>query len=530
MRTFGWPLRFSFMLLTMMAVTLPSRSPACASDQYVFEHEFVLGTSLQIQVDADSSAAAQAAESRVLAEIQRLEKIYSRHNVDSELARWQSSLSEAVPVSDELRQILAASDRWQLLSHGAFNPAVESASLLWKQAEQKGQPPAAEELARVIERIRQPQWVLNETTKTATHLAAGPLTLDAIAKGTILDRSAQAALSGFPEVRGIIINIGGDLRIAGDTVSPVQITDPFHDALNAKPLCSIYVHNQGVATSGGYRRSFQVAEKSYSHIIDPRTASPVEQFASVTVVARDAETADALATTFSVLSANECLALVTSLSEVEFLLMTHTGERIVSPGWEELQQPRLFRLADATQSSTTPKDSPLATETGARLLELEVNFELAQPAGAQYRRPYLALWLEDADGFPVRTAALWMTTKQPGPRWHRDLLRWYRNDRTRKLSDQKELIGVISEATRGPGKYKVVFDGNDDAGDPLKPGKYTLYLEVVREHGTYQLISHPLEIGTEPIAKVKLKSNAEIKSASVEYRQPTSATGKSESK
>ena len=255
-----------------------------------------------------------------------------------------------------------------------------------------------------------------------------------------------------------------------------------------------------------------------------------EQFASVTVVAKDAETADALATTFSVLSANECLALATSLSGVEFLLLTQTGERIVSPGWEELQQPRLFRLADAIQSSTPPKASPLASETGNRLLELEVNFELAKPAGAQYRRPYLALWLEDADGYPVRTAALWMTTKQPGPRWHRDLLRWYRNDRTRKLADQKDLIGVVSEATRGPGKYKVVFDGKDDAGEPLQPGQYTLYLEVVREHGTYQLISHSLEIGTKPIAKVELKSNAEIKSASVEYREPTSSSGQSESR
>ena len=114
-----------------------------------------------------------------------------------------------------------------------------------------------------------------------------------------------------------------------------------------------------------------------------------------------------------------------------------------------------------------------------------------------------------------------MQTKQPGPRWHRDLLRWYRNDAVRKLADKRDLIGTISGATRGSGQYKAVFDGKDDAGQLLPAGKYTLFIEVAREHGTYQLIRHPLTLGTEPIAETKLKSNVEIQSASVEYRPAT---------
>ncbi|MEM0924921.1 MAG: DUF2271 domain-containing protein, partial [Planctomycetota bacterium] len=52
---------------------------------------------------------------------------------------------------------------------------------------------------------------------------------------------------------------------------------------------------------------------------------------------------------------------------------------------------------------------------------LHVWFKLERPAGARYRRPYLAVWLEDPDGYPVKTATLWWQTEQPGPRWHRDL-------------------------------------------------------------------------------------------------------------
>lgn len=509
-----------FVVASVLSVT-PS---AIAADRHVFEHEFVLGTSLQIQVDADSPALAQAAEANVLAEIARLEKVYSRYSADSELSRWQAASGQATRVSTELLQVLEACDHWKQLSQGAFNPAVQSASLRWKQAEQQGQVPTAEELSTIAKQIQRPSWKLDRAASTATPLAAGPLTLDAIAKGTILDQAARAGLSTDSGIHGVIVTIGGDVRVVGKITTSVQITDPFHDAVNAKPLCTIDVHNQGVATSGGYRRGFNVAGTHYSHNLDPRTAQPVDHFASVTVVADTAETADALATTFSVLSAKECLSLASKLNDVHFLLVTNEGELIASPGWKKLLPSSTTAAMYAEPSNEQSKDAPATAATESGLLELEVQFELSRPKGAQYRRPYVAIWLEDADGFPVRTALLWITTKQPGPRWHRDLLRWYRNDRTRKLTNERDLIGVISEATRGPGQYKAVFDGKDDAGEPLKPGKYTLYLEAAREHGTYQLIKYPLELGTEPFAKVDLKGNVEIESASIEYRKqnPTS--------
>lgn len=50
---------------------------------------------------------------------------------------------------------------------------------------------------------------------------------------------------------------------------------------------------------------FLIGSESYSHLIDPRTALPVSHFASVTVVADTAETADALATALSVSPLND---------------------------------------------------------------------------------------------------------------------------------------------------------------------------------------------------------------------------------
>lgn len=167
-----------------------------------------------------------------------------------------------------------------------------------------------------------------------------------------------------------------------------------------------------------------------------------------------------------------------------------------------------------------PAKEPTKEAGDGGLLELRVKVELNRPAGAQYRRPYMAVWLEDADEFPVRTGLLFMMTKEPGPRWHRELNRWYRQDNVRRLADETKLIGVVSSASRGPGEYEAVFDGKDDHGKPLKPGKYTLFVEVAREHGTYQIIRQPLELGAKPIESTNLKTNVEIKSGSFEYRKP----------
>ena len=157
-------------------------------------------------------------------------------------------------------------------------------------------------------------------------------------------------------------------------------------------------------------------------------------------------------------------------------------------------------------------DEPEVTQGG-----LHVWFSLQRPSGSRYRRPYVAIWLEDRDGFPVKTGVLWLQTNQPGPRWHRDLTRWYRNDRMRKLAENTNLIDGISGPTRGPGNYRTHFDGTDNTGKQLPHGEYTLCLEAAREHGTYKIIREKIHWGNEGIAKRNLKGNIEIPMASYHF-------------
>ena len=162
--------------------------------------------------------------------------------------------------------------------------------------------------------------------------------------------------------------------------------------------------------------------------------------------------------------------------------------------------------------------SDLAEQSAAKTpYDVQLEFEIAKAAGGgRYRRPYVAVWVEDADGFPVKTLSLFLMADNPGPRWHRDLRRWYSSDQVRQLVDDAKLIGTISKPTRNPGVYKVAWDGRDDKGDLLQKGKYTLYIEAAREHGTYQLMKHGFELGGADFNE-QLKGNVEISAASIRY-------------
>lgn len=522
-------------LLTCVALLLACTGTTLA-ETFEFHHEQVLGTSLEIRIEAQARASAEEAEAALLAEFDRLSRMLTEYSPDSDFSRWQNSLGEQKSIPLELIQLLEQADHWQRITNRAFSPAVAEFSRLWQQAERDGSLPAEEELQRILARSTRQHWRLNSQAATAVRLTDSPLTLNAIAKGAIVEW-AVASARRIKGLESIVVNCGGDLRVAGPHREPIQIANPFADAVNDPPVSTIYVRDRAVATSGGYRRGFTIAGRRYSHILDPRTGRPVEHVASASVIATSSATADALATAFNVLPPEESLKIVSTLADVDCLIIDSTGQRHVSPGWSHWERPdqdavppnpasdsSLAQAPGGKGTSPAANDGTPAKSTPVELLELEVRFELARVDGGRYRRPYVAVWIEDKDDFPVRTAVLWLQTRDPGPRWHKDLLRWYRSDAIRRLADATDLIGTISSASRGPGEYKAVFNGKDDAGKPLRSGDYTLYIEVAREHGTYQLIRQPLTLGKTPKESTPLKPNVEIKAASFEYRAPKPPT------
>ncbi|KLV04214.1 hypothetical protein ABT56_16555 [Photobacterium aquae] len=107
--------------------------------------------------------------------------------------------------------------------------------------------------------------------------------------------------------------------------------------------------------------------------------------------------------------------------------------------------------------------------------QMDIEFALPKIETSMYARPYVAVWIEDAQRKPVRTVQLWVGKDE----WLKDLRSWWR-----KVGRyDRELVDAVTSATRPAGDYRFVWDGLDDNGKRVAQGEYTFYVEVVREHG-----------------------------------------------
>lgn len=285
---------------------------------FVFHYEHVLGTSLELKVDAESESAARCAESIVLAEVDRLESVLSGWSHTSELARWQATHDVAVPVSPDLADVLHASDAWRARTGGAFNPAAQAIIELLRDGDARDVSPA------LLEELRGPLWQVDRGAGTARRLVRHAVSLDAIAKGHIVSRAAAHARD-VGGVTGVLLNIGGDLQHLGTSAALVGIADPSAPAENSAPIAVVRIRNAALATSGGYRRGFVLDGRRVSHIVDPRSGQPAQRVASASVFAPDCADADALSTAFSVMDPHDSVALADSLPGVGCLIIVESG-------------------------------------------------------------------------------------------------------------------------------------------------------------------------------------------------------------
>lgn len=511
-------MRAHFSILVLQALVAQSLWADDSLLTGVFRHEQVLGTSLELKVFGSSHEQALKVEAAALAEIDRLAKILSTYDANSEVCRWLRTRNEAVKVSPELGRVLHLFELWRAQTGGALDPAAAAVSGVWRDAVSRQQLPSAAELARAVAAVAKPHWRLDADASHATHLSDTPLVFNSLTKSFIIERAADAAMKAAAPA-GLVLNIGGDIVVRGKVREIISIADPLSDAENEPPMSRIVVTGGAVATSGNYRRGFDILGHHYSHIVDPRTGLTAEGVLSATVVAPDATTAGALATSMCVVTSDESARLAARHS-ADYLLVLRDGRRVSSSGRKNLQHPAErspsivaqlitagFFVAGAvlSASSTTNDDGGM---------ELVINLELKRINDARYRKPYVAVWIEDKDKFPVRTLALWYGK----PRWLPDLKIWFKEDQLRKLVDGTDLATTVSSATRSAGKYTLKWDGKDDKGVPVSAGKYTVMIEAAREHGTYQLMKQEMEFSRVP-AQFKLKGNAEIEEVTLDYRR-----------
>ncbi|MFO0935273.1 MAG: DUF2271 domain-containing protein [Gemmataceae bacterium] len=472
------------------ASTRPAVPPADPRLQS-FHYDHTVGTSLDGWVFGDGEKAGLAA----LSEIDRLNLVFSPHDPSSELGRFNHD--GLAPTSQDFYTVHKLFESWSRVTGGVLSPRMAPIQHMWQDAAAANRLPTQAEITATLATVRESR-------------ARGKLTLNSVAKGYILHRAGEAAKSVSPQ--GGMVDLGGDLVTWGDRPFTVGIANPSSPFDNASPLTAIAVQNLAVATSGGYLRGYDIAGRHYSHILDPRTGLPADAVAQATVIAPDATTANALATACCVLDPRESIRIIESLAGVECLIVPAEGPAIRSSGFAN------FEVAlEATNDTDVANETETETETTLvtdwlKDYQVTVSLEIVKfMGGGRYRRPYVAVWVENSDDKIVRTLAVWGRQ----PRWLPELTGWWKLAK----SDQ-ELVKSVTKATRSPGKYDVVWDGKNDKGKALPQGKYTIKVEVNREHGKHLYQSGKINCEGDDDT-ITLEKNAEMGDVIVTYGKKT---------
>lgn len=293
-----------------------------------------MGTSVTIQVVTDvSENEFGEVVAKVWERFDEIEQRFSRFRADSELTLANQNAGKPTEVSPEFAALLDRALELAKISQGVFDPTV--LGLMVASGYDRDFAQVGTGQTKDNELAAAGCWpeVQLDTERGLLTLPAGVgLDLGGIAKGYAVDAGKEILAKHF---QNFLLNAGGDICLAGKNLEGAAWRVGVEDPQGGELLARLALSDKAVATSGAYKRHWQVGDKTAHHIMNPQSGSPAKSdLTSVTVIAERAEQSDSLATTIFILGVKDGLQLAKELG-VECLLVHTSGKLLGTPGIEK---------------------------------------------------------------------------------------------------------------------------------------------------------------------------------------------------
>lgn len=285
---------------------------------------------------------------------QQVEALFERINAqmstwrpDSEISRFNRVRTGGwFEISDEFMLVLDTAHRINQQTGGAFDVTVGGLVKLWGfgPSIRRNKAPESKAITEQLGHTGPATFAIDLSRNMIRKVDPEmQLDLSGIAKGYAVDAVAEIlAQSGSDD---FLVEIGGEVRASGRRLdgAPWRVAIEKPDTQGRSIQAAVSLDNAAIATSGNYRDYFQIGNKRYSHIIDPKTGSPSNNgVASVSVITDDVMTADALATGLMVMGAEKALTLAAKNNLAVMIIERDGNEFRVfsSGGFDTLQSTR----------------------------------------------------------------------------------------------------------------------------------------------------------------------------------------------
>ncbi|PUA30507.1 MAG: hypothetical protein B0W54_08480 [Cellvibrio sp. 79] len=413
------------------------------------------------------------------------------------IAAAEFSAAKKSPDSDLHQRCM----QWEYQSQSAFSCRLGDLEAQWQQARISNELPDRAQLRQLAGQLRRDDrvalapgiywhaWILDQFI---IQLGLGESGLDElkVAEKPRVNEQYQNAL------KSLRLRIGSQQRCWSKDAIAVDLCKPvFNETNNTFEKISVA---QFAATASALsiidQQDVSFTQKigpyRLSTIINPRDGWPAEFAPSVIVTAADSFTATAVAQTLVVKPPVKGIAWANSLAGVAALVVDEHGRVFATSNW--------YQYIEKNKAYGFWKNK----------IPFVIDYEIPNQSVAEYRKPYLALWISDSTAKPVKHLRL----LGDNSRWLRELKLWWR--RQGRLDDG--LVDAISGATEKPASYHLEWDGRDDFGNPLAQGSYEFHIEVAREHGDHELVSIPFTLSDQRF-QVQAKGKTELGKVSLSF-------------
>ncbi len=228
----------------------------------------------------------------------------------------------AVSVDDEVFQLIKRCQFISKITQGAFDISYGSLDKrFWNFDLNMTSLPDPKVAKKAVELINYENIILDETNKTVFLKNKGMrIGFGGIGKGYAAEMAKKKLIEN--NVLNGIVNASGDLTAWGFQENGEAWTIGVADPNQRKSIFSTFkITNKAVATSGNYEKFITINNKRYSHTIDPKTGYPISGIKSVTILAENAEIADALATPVTVMGIEVGMNFINQLKTIGCIII-----------------------------------------------------------------------------------------------------------------------------------------------------------------------------------------------------------------
>ncbi len=296
---------------------------AMARVQPVRWRGIAMGAAASLDLAHPDRAAAEKAIAAAVAEVRRLEAVFSLYRADSSLGRLNTHGSLDLPPLDLVR-CLSDAGLYANLTDGAFDPTVQP---LWSLYSQHFAKPGANSEGPAQSDIARAKSLVDYRALSVTPERIGlgkpgmTVTSNGVAQGYITDRITELLRThGFGDV---LVNMG-EIRGTGHKANDAPWTVGVH---TQNSLQRVTLKDKAIATSAGHGTRFEQSGR-FHHLFDPGTGASADRWSSISVVADTATEADALSTGFSAMEA-DAIERVAKQTGVAVLAVDTDGRTVI---------------------------------------------------------------------------------------------------------------------------------------------------------------------------------------------------------